>query len=217
MTKKVTEDKQNPRETDRRKLPSQQRARENVERILNAAASLLEQKGYDHLTTISIAKEAGASVGSVYQYFPNKHAIMFALFEQWLELDNEILEAVENERHYDSVVDEFLALTEKLVDAYKQQDGQLAIVKLSQNIPELFEVQEKHDKKYARRLTKIIDRYDLKASAEKKLALAGYYTILVDAVSLSIAAETPKRARYKMEFLRNSVRQMFEPYINDEK
>ncbi len=216
MAKKVTESKSSARETDRRKLPSQQRARENVDRILKAAATLLEQKGYDHLTTISIAKEAGASVGSVYQYFPNKHAIMFALFEKWLEIDNEILEAVENERQYDSVVDEFLALTEKLVDAYREQVGQLAIVKLSQNIPELFELQEKHDKQYARRLAKIIDRHDLKASAEKKFALAGYYTIIVDAVALSIATETPKRARYKMEFLRNNVRNLFESYTRDD-
>lgn len=213
MVKKAETTNVRTKQTERRKLPSQQRSRENVDRILKAAARLLKQKGYDYLTTISIAEEANAAVGSVYQYFPNKHAIIFALFEEWLELDNKILESLENERQYESIVDEFLALTEKLVEAYKNHDGQLAIVKLSQNIPELYELQERHDKQYAHRLKKIIDRYQLKMPEDKKLALAGYYTIIVDAVALSIADETPRRSVLKMEFLKNSVRQLFENYL----
>lgn len=199
-----------------RKIPSQQRAIDSVERILAGAATLLDEKGYDHLTTISIAKQAGASIGSVYQYFPNKQAIMVALFERWLAMDNQALEDVEAGAEYESIVDEFLALTEKLVKNYRDQKGLLVLVNIVRNNPELYEIGEKHDKQYAKRLAKLIDKGDLKLGDDEKFALAGYFTILVDAVAVSIATETDKRANMKERFLMDSVRDLFERYSEDD-
>jgi AcrR family transcriptional regulator len=50
--------------------------------ILEAAAHILEQQGFDGYTTNSIAERAGVSIGSLYQYFPGKDAITIALIEQ---------------------------------------------------------------------------------------------------------------------------------------
>ena len=55
-----------------RKQPVQQRAKQRVERILDATAELLEGIGFDSITTNLIAERAGVDVASVYQYFPNK-------------------------------------------------------------------------------------------------------------------------------------------------
>lgn len=195
-----------------RKIPSQQRAIDSVERILAAAATLLDEKGYDHLTTISIAKQAGASIGSVYQYFPNKQAIMVALFERWLALDNQALEEVEASAKYDSIVDEFLALTERLVKNYRDQKGLLVLVNIVRNNPELYEIGETHDKQYAKRLAALMDKGPIQLGDDEKFALAGYFTILVDAVAVSIATETEKRAKLKQKFLMDSVRDLFERY-----
>lgn len=53
-----------------------------VASILEAAIRVLVKQGYEPTTTIAIAKKAGISVGSLYQYFPNKEAIVAALVEQ---------------------------------------------------------------------------------------------------------------------------------------
>jgi len=65
-----------------RKMPRQARAKETVEAILTAAAHILTREGFEALTTNRVAAVAGASVGSLYQYFPNKEALVRALCER---------------------------------------------------------------------------------------------------------------------------------------
>jgi len=62
-----------------RKLPQQSRAQQTVATILEAAALVLETKGADGLNTNLVAQRAGVSVGTLYQYFPNKDALIVAL------------------------------------------------------------------------------------------------------------------------------------------
>ena len=62
-----------------RKRPVQERSRETVRAILEAAARIFEEVGVEAATTDRIAARAGISVGSLYQYFPNKAAILVAL------------------------------------------------------------------------------------------------------------------------------------------
>jgi AcrR family transcriptional regulator len=68
-----------------RKQPRQARSRQTVDAILVAAAQVFERRGYAAGTTDAIAERAGVSVGSVYQYFPNKDAILVALVERHVE------------------------------------------------------------------------------------------------------------------------------------
>ena len=71
-----------------RKTPSQPRARATVDAIVLAAAHILKTEGAERLTTNRIAELAGVSIGSLYQYFPNKHAIVAVLRERhsgWIE------------------------------------------------------------------------------------------------------------------------------------
>ncbi len=67
-----------------RKRPRQVRSAETVERILAAAARIFDERGYRATTTNHVATEAGVSIGSLYQYFPNKDALLVALAEQHL-------------------------------------------------------------------------------------------------------------------------------------
>lgn len=64
-----------------RKLPKQERSQATVEAILTATTHILTEGGYDRLTTNRVAELAGVSIGSLYQYFPNKEALIFALAE----------------------------------------------------------------------------------------------------------------------------------------
>ncbi len=62
-----------------RKQPRQARSRATIEAIVQAAAHILGQRGWDGLTTNAAAEAAGVSIGSLYQYFPNKLALVEAV------------------------------------------------------------------------------------------------------------------------------------------
>lgn len=67
-----------------RKTPQQARSTELVAAILEAAVQVLLREGAPRFTTARVAERAGVSVGSVYQYFPNKAAILFRLqADEW--------------------------------------------------------------------------------------------------------------------------------------
>jgi len=67
--------------TLRRKTPIQSRAKVTSEAILEAAEIIILKEGYEKATTNYIAERAGVSIGSLYQYFPNKDAVLSALIE----------------------------------------------------------------------------------------------------------------------------------------
>ncbi|MBA0038957.1 TetR family transcriptional regulator [Pantoea sp. BIGb0393] len=72
-----------------RKRPKQARSSELVSAILQAATQVLEQEGATRFTTARVAERAGVSIGSLYQYFPNKAAILFRLqSEEWQRTGN---------------------------------------------------------------------------------------------------------------------------------
>jgi AcrR family transcriptional regulator len=62
-----------------RKIPAQARSAATVEVILQAATQVLLASGFEQMSTTRIAERAGVSVGSFYQYFPNKRALLAAL------------------------------------------------------------------------------------------------------------------------------------------
>jgi AcrR family transcriptional regulator len=97
--------------TPLRRQPVQQRSAKRVEQMLDASAELIDEMGYDALTTTLIAKRAGVAVGSLYQFFPDKRAVVQALtqrnLERFLVAVNERLSAVDHEHWWD-VVDSML-------------------------------------------------------------------------------------------------------------
>ena len=67
-----------------RKRPTQARANALIDAVLEASIQVLAQEGAARFTTARVAKRAGVSVGSLYQYFPNKAAILFRLqSDEW--------------------------------------------------------------------------------------------------------------------------------------
>lgn len=80
-------------ENTARKAPRQARAVATVDSILEATAHLLGDGGFAALSTNRIARRAGVSIGSLYQYFPNKHAVVAALIDRHAEAQMEQLAA----------------------------------------------------------------------------------------------------------------------------
>jgi AcrR family transcriptional regulator len=65
-----------------RKRPGQKRSADTVAVIVEAAARILERNGFEGFNTNAIAEKAGVSIGSLYQYFPGKNALLGAIIER---------------------------------------------------------------------------------------------------------------------------------------
>lgn len=100
-----------PELTPLRRRPVQQRSAKRVAKMLDACAELIDELGYDALTTTLIAKRAEVAVGSLYQFFPDKRAVVQALtqrnLEQFMQAAQERLTSVDH-KHWWDVVDSLL-------------------------------------------------------------------------------------------------------------
>ena len=67
----------------KRRVPQQDRGERRVAEVLEAAAAVIAEVGYETATMTEMAERAGASIGALYQYFPNKEAIARALRQQF--------------------------------------------------------------------------------------------------------------------------------------
>jgi len=70
-----------------RKEPKQERSRQTYQVILQGAAKIIRRDGIKKFSTNKVAEESGVSIGSLYQYFPSKEAIIAALIDQIFELE----------------------------------------------------------------------------------------------------------------------------------
>src|SRR3984885_7231650 len=82
-----------------RKRPKQARSTDLVAAILEAAAQVLAKEGAPRFTTARVAERAGVSVGSIYQYFPNKASILFRLqSDEWRQTTEMLRRTLEDTR-----------------------------------------------------------------------------------------------------------------------
>ncbi|MFE7597997.1 TetR family transcriptional regulator [Streptomyces sp. NPDC057494] len=100
-----------------RRAPVQQRSAERLARILDACAVLLDETGYEQLSTRAVAARAGVPIGSVYRFFGNKRAMVAALAHRNLDryaerVSDRLAGAPILDAHgaIDSVLDEFIEM-----------------------------------------------------------------------------------------------------------
>ena len=130
-----------------RRVPRQPRAQATVQHILQSALKVIEDGGLDRLTTNHIAAASGMSVGTLYVYFPNKEAILYALLGQWLA---DLIEAIDgcHPRHGDAR--DILTYTKQIVSGcavlYEKQPGMGALFGMLGAMPALEELDRKYER-----------------------------------------------------------------------
>jgi len=118
-----------------RKSPLQARSATTVEAILEAALQLLIRTGPESLTTTQIAARAGVSVGTLYQYFPNKASLYQALLREKLERVTLAIETVCAEQRGKPLDEMASALIEKFLEAkLKTPEASAALYLISDSL-----------------------------------------------------------------------------------
>jgi AcrR family transcriptional regulator len=106
-----------------RNEPVQARSAARLTALLDAAAQIVDEIGYERLTTAMVAERAGASIGTVYRYFPDRIAVLQALAARNLErvLDKATNEIVDEKN--DSWASAMGAAFDVLIDAFRTEPG----------------------------------------------------------------------------------------------
>jgi len=105
-----------------RRRPSQRRSQVTVTAILDAAARVFEERGFEAGTTNHVAELAGVSIGSLYEYFPNKDAIVVAVVERELERERaKLLAILEPAETDDGLRTQLRAFVEMLVELHARR------------------------------------------------------------------------------------------------
>ncbi|MFI5307229.1 MAG: TetR/AcrR family transcriptional regulator [Polyangiales bacterium] len=105
--------------TNPRRRPRQARAQATVDAIVKATARVLIEEGYDRASTNRIALAAGVSIGSLYQYFPSKEALVAALVESHVQRMRESLSLSLREDLPVSLQDRARMLVRGMIAAYR--------------------------------------------------------------------------------------------------
>ncbi len=167
--------------------PVQNRARLQREKILNVTSDLLKTVGLDDLTTILIAKKVGISIGTLYHYFPNKHAILYALSELWVEkiialfnvIDSENIEQIELKPFVNNLLDE-------ISKVYNSNASLLPLVSVMQSTPEFEEIYNQYQTNSNARLKAIIMRLPISLTDKDASHVAVIYWQICHSVMQAI-------------------------------
>jgi AcrR family transcriptional regulator len=103
--------------------PVQARSNARLTALLDATAAVTHDKGYENLTTADVAKEAGASIGTVYRYFKDRVRILEALAVRNYERTNKRFGDAASDPSVNSASDAILAFFEMYVDMFRTEPG----------------------------------------------------------------------------------------------
>lgn len=98
-----------------RRMPNQERSRARVEHMLNCAIEVIAEKGSEAMTMSEVARRADVSIGSLYQYFPDKSAIIRALAEHY---GGECLNCIKDGLSGAETLDALCDALNELIDLY---------------------------------------------------------------------------------------------------
>lgn len=158
----------------KRKPAQQERSKAKVRLILDTTLALLNECPADKITTNGIAKRAGISVGSLYQFFPNKEAIFYELFNRWLQQTLDGLDEVGARFDGSEPLGE---LSDAVFECLARDDsinsrGHWQLLRAMGSTEELIELERRHQEEVFRRIVSFQEKFGRKIPAEQVKLLA---------------------------------------------
>jgi AcrR family transcriptional regulator len=193
-----------------RKQPKQARSAELVAAILDAAIQVLAKQGAQRFTTARVAEKAGVSIGSLYQYFPNKAAILFRLQnDEWRQTADLLRGILEDEQKPP------LERLRTLVHAFIRSECEEAAMRVALNdaAPLYRDAPEARKAKASgHRTVQLFMRESLPSTSEATRKLAGELIIMTLSVVGKRFSENP-RTRAEIEAYADAMADMFCAYL----
>lgn len=174
-----------------RNEPVQARSTARLAALLDAAAHVIDEIGYERLTTAMVAERAGASIGTVYRYFPDRIAVLQSLAARNAERVGEQAIAEIRDRSRDTWQSALEAGFEAFTSAFRSEPG-FAALRFGDVLDLRPVVGAPALRVFADRAAAVlVDRYAMSDSAEAKLALQSVIT-LSDAIAADAFLRDPK-------------------------
>lgn len=195
-----------------RRIPQQERARRRVEMILEAAATCFADIGFERTTMDQIAQKAETSVGSIYQFYPNKQALFDAVADRCLSEASALLDtdtfAGLDALPWRDVVSVFL-------DAYYAWEANIYMRALNANL-QLYGRYESADKALTERIVSVTSEILKSRVTMKKPQRQRVARTLVNSVTAFFFFSrdaTPKEAKLMFQETKAMVLRYLEPYM----
>ncbi len=200
-----------------RNAPVQGRSKLRSKQIIDVTGELLERVGFDDLNTIVIAKEVGISIGSLYHYFPNKHAILYAMGLRWLDEIEAMLKAYEG---WDIENIQMELLIEKMLSTnfkiYKKQKAILTLVQAMSAVPELRELDRQHDDMVITNIAQIFKRMGIQRQLKERQRLAELYLEMTHSLFIIMVEMQGERLKRSLSDLSLMVCTLLKRYLDAE-
>jgi AcrR family transcriptional regulator len=173
-----------------RRVPVQARGRRTVARILDAAAERFVAAGFDATTTTDIAKQAGVSVGSLYQFFPDKEGLLDALAERHIEGIDEILMSVVQKLSDDASLADIVDLIVEHIVAFSREQPFFGVLLVGAGSPPVARASARLREELAGRVELIIAYKPITAARRRVVA-----SVCVDLLAALLPRTLDERGR----------------------
>lgn len=181
-----------------RKTPQQSRSVATVEAIYDATIQVLLRDGAESLTTVHVARRAGVSVGTLYQYFPNKRALLFAVLERHMVRTIEAVEEACAANQFEPLEVMVDALVNRFIDAkLVDRDASVALYKIAAESGGSLIV-ERIRKRYEVAMTAMLQTAKLPASADVRFMVHTIYLTMAGTLRGHLESQAPPRMTVKL-------------------
>jgi len=196
-----------------RRKPAQQRSQERLERILSVAEELIAQHGSDALKMSRVAEQAGISIGSLYQYFPDKRAILRTLAERYTADSRRCIEeALAVARDKSSLAHAFSSLVDQYYAMFLAHPVRRDIIAGMRADKDLMAIELAESQANGAVLAAAIRRVHPKVDAERAGALAFLiWQLGEETMRLALANKRSAGAQLVEAYKRMSLRAIAEP------
>ncbi len=169
-----------------------------VEAIYDATIQVLLKSGQDRLTTVHVAERAGVSVGTLYQYFPNKQALLLALLERHLLRTAKVVEEVCAANHFQPLEVMVHELVNRFIDAkLADRDTSVALYRIAAEAGGDLIV-ERTRRRFQTAMTAMLRTGRMPASADVPFMVHVIYLTMAGTLRGHLESNAPQRSTQKL-------------------